>query len=974
MLYYTLIVKGVYFFMTESRRQEVFNVVLAQLLQERGVVAAPESIIKSGAQKRRQMPDVLVIYQGLRTAIEGEVESASAREKALSSAQRRVESGLAHMGIAVVYPEKLRSVDFDQLETELANAQLQVAVTSEAGTTGFVTGTVDYLERALRSTFEQLIKEDVVAQAVALLDEAVDSFATVALFYPVTRERIVRILDESLSDEEVDNLSDRQKGAYCRIAGLILMNAMIFQNMLAEHNKKITSIEDVFAKQRRPLDIDVNDFPVEWQYILDRINYYSIFHLARRIFLKLLIGQMKEVIRFMARNAAKITENRAALRHDLMGRVYHRLLADAKYLGTYYTSIPAATILLKLALRPEDWPTKWDMLKQIEQLRIADLSCGTGTLLMAAADATLDNYISASAAAGKPVKLDKIHKAVAESMLYGYDVLPSAIHLTASTLALRSPDTLLKKMNLFSLPLGGQFHRLGSIEFLRGRAVQMPLDLFGALPTTQKVTGQEVEEIVAAPMPDLDLCVMNPPFVRSVGGNLLFGSVPEKERTEMQTSLKKLVDSSGVHASITAGLGSVFVAIGDRYLKEKGRLALVLPKALLSGVAWGKTRQLINQKYRLDCVIVSHDAERWNFSESTDLSEVLLIATKLESVNGNGNGIPANGHQVVVINLWHNPRTALEALAIEVSLKKDGIPDLIDQQGVFSIRLGRQKVGEAITYPWLEMQADWFLPCAFAQADLTRSAYHLLKGNVWLPGFGKKGQIKLCSLTDLGALGPDRRDIHDGFEVSESVTSFPTFWGHDAEAMNTLAQKANKYLSPLSKAKETRSLRKVEALWPLAGKILIAERMWLKTQKIVSVRLPQRVLSNVWWPFAFKQAVEKPDFDKALVLWLNSTFGLLILFATRDETRGAWVDFKKPSLGAMPILDLRTLSPEQLKILADAYDRVCEKPLQPFPQMADDDVRAEIDHAIAQALGLPDFSILRTMLGREPVVSMKRLE
>lgn len=113
--------------------------------------------------------------------------------------------------------------------------------------------------------------------------------------------------------------------------------------------------------------------------------------------------------------------------------------------------------------------------------------------------------------------------------------------------------------------------------------------------------------------------------------------------------------------------------------------------------------------------------------------------------------------------------------------------------------------------------------------------------------------------------------------------------------------------------------------------------------------------------------------SKAFCLWLNSTLGLLIFFATRDETRGAWVDFKKPSLYAMPVLDVRALSDAQLAQLAAAYDRVCEKPLQPFPQMAHDDVRAEIDSAIAAVLNLPDVSLLRTMLGREPVVSMQRL-
>ena len=71
---------------------------------------------------------------------------------------------------------------------------------------------------------------------------------------------------------------------------------------------------------------------------------------------------------------------------------------------------------------------------------------------------------------------------------------------------------------------------------------------------------------------------MNPPFVRSVGGNLLFGSLPDDERAKLQAELKRLVKLIGANA--TAGLGSVFVALADRYLEVGGRIAFVLPAAL----------------------------------------------------------------------------------------------------------------------------------------------------------------------------------------------------------------------------------------------------------------------------------------------------------------------------------------------------------------------------------------------------------
>lgn len=757
-------------------------------------------------------------------------------------------------------------------------------------------------------------------------------------------------------------LSHPQKSSISRIAGLVLINAMIFEEILADHDSRVIPLQKVLNKPNLS-----DEFCTHWQYIIDDINYYPIFHIAREILLSLTMNKdVVEVLRVLVQTSQRIVGMRAALRHDLMGRIYHRLLAEAKYLGTYYTSIPAATLLLKLALRPDAWHTKWHDLEEVRKFRIADLACGTGTLLMAAADSVTDNYVNSSASSEEPVDLAVIQNILAEEVLYGYDVLPSAIHLTASTLALRNPRIAFTKMNLFSLLLGGPHRRLGSIEFLNNRHLPMHLDLFGSMPKTEQVTGKAMERVSTASMVDLDICVMNPPFTRSVGGNLLFGSLPEDERKKMQKDLKKLVQKCNAKASITAGLGSVFVATADPYIKPGGRIALVLPKALLSGVAWGQTRELINENYQLEYVIASHDPERWNFSESTSLSEVLILARK------KGDDFNQTD-RIIFLNLWHNPSTAVEALTIAHVLVQNEPPDIIDGQGTFEISIGKEKVGESLSLPSGKMYSNWLLPCAFAQSDLIRACFHLMKGKFWLPGHGEVGRVPLCSLDKIGSLGPDARDIHDGFKLSKSATSYPAFWGHGAESVCSIAQEVNRYLSPLGRAKKGRNLRKVEDLWPLAGELMISERMRLNTQGIVAVRLPQVALSNVWWPFSIKGDTTSDQNGKAVALWLNSTLGFLMLLTHRVETEGAWVKFKKPTLASLPVLDPVALSAVQLKRLSSVYDSVCNKILKPFPEMNADDVRIEIDEKIAKVLNLPDFSILREMLAREPIVCLKRL-
>jgi MoaA/NifB/PqqE/SkfB family radical SAM enzyme len=167
--------------MPHKYRQEVLNVLLAQLLQERGVISVPEGIIQLMSFENRRIPDVLVTFRGLRTAIEGEFGyQKKSKERALRAARRRVEEGISHIGVAVLYPEILAQVDeFASLKNNLSKSELQIAIVTESGDTGFVSANIDYLVSALSHAFEQLVEEDIVARAVAKLDCGIERFARV---------------------------------------------------------------------------------------------------------------------------------------------------------------------------------------------------------------------------------------------------------------------------------------------------------------------------------------------------------------------------------------------------------------------------------------------------------------------------------------------------------------------------------------------------------------------------------------------------------------------------------------------------------------------------------------------------------------------------------------------------------------------------------------------------------------------------
>ncbi|MBO9308763.1 MAG: hypothetical protein J7551_03150 [Chloroflexi bacterium] len=999
--------------MISTYRQETLNIAFAQILHAEGIALAPESVLR--ADERRRLPDIVLDYRGLRLMVEGEVDDLlEPEEKAYRAARRRLEEGLAHIAIGVVYPALLRNVPFRKLHRAIHESRLRfVVLIPSALEASFVEGKVSDFRDMLERAYDHLLREDEVSEAVAIIESAVEQFAQVVIqhfsarlpeiaevlemkYQPKRRRRrVVAPEDEDAEDVELSRSAAVSETAHyagvARIAGLIVLNALIFQELLSQSVQSVKNLNSAAAERTPTLT-----FSEIWQGIYTQIDYYPIFYLAHQVILRLSsTAVIVELFDKLIRAAVRIAGMRAALQHDLMGRVYHRLLSQAKFLGTYYTSIPAAVLLLKLALHPARWRVDWSNFDEARQFRVADLACGTGTLLMAAADAITNNHVNTCSERGVASRRADLQRALAEEILYGYDVLASAIHITASTLALRAPEQTFRRMNLFALPLGGEGLRLGSIEFGNAFQIALPQDLFGS---ARQVTGSGDTITYYAPLPKLDLCVMNPPFVRSVGGNLLFGSLPEDVRSSMQRRLQRMIQQRNLSASTTAGLGAVFVAVAHPYIKEGGRIALILPKALLSGVAWEKTRQLINQHYRLEYLIVSHDPEQWNFSDSTALSEVLLIARKvtddesgmpegerpdLYDLPSNGNGNPtiftlrrnplAKEHfqGTVAINLHRNVRTVLEALTVAQVVARTDHVSLVGGQGETSIYYGNTEMATTCLVPYEVAAENWMLPCAFAQIDLIRTARDLLRGELWIPGVRRRTALNLCRLSELGDLGPDRRAIHNAFELSRRRTLYRAFWGHDSRQVVSIAQKPNKYLRARSTAAPKTQLGCPENLLPRSSQLLLSERMRLNTQRLFAVRLSQPALSNVWWGFQLNRQDERHE--KALALWLNGTLHILMALANRIETHGAWVQFKKQTLAALPVLDVRSLTEWQLDKLVEAYDRLCDQPLLPFPEMERDPTRAAIDAALSEALALPDLSGLRILLGQEPIISLKRL-
>ena len=168
-------------------REEVVNVALAQLLEQRGMLSVPETIRKSIARRTRVLPDIVVAdLLGIRMVIEGRFNSGhNSRESLLRDSRERVEQGISPVCLAVLYPPEQRSAEsLPKLRRNLEMATLEIRVISENSDGNWMEGTVDDIAEALRRSYELLVSEDVVVASVGEIASAIETAS--ALFARTT--------------------------------------------------------------------------------------------------------------------------------------------------------------------------------------------------------------------------------------------------------------------------------------------------------------------------------------------------------------------------------------------------------------------------------------------------------------------------------------------------------------------------------------------------------------------------------------------------------------------------------------------------------------------------------------------------------------------------------------------------------------------------------------------------------------------
>ena len=859
----------------------------------------------------------------------------------LADGGRRIEAA-----IALRYPENVANAP--DLDSAIRSARLEYAVFYEDETrfpaSGWISGGVSDIADLIRLVS---VSESEVDAAADILEQGIDRAVAILNDMGKLRPAITQNIARLLGDNR-DLLSTR------RMACAVIANALIFHERVAGMHPEVETLDLLWDS---PTDNPKSKISAAWDDVL-QINYWAIFAIARDIVNQLPASKASTQILDKLRDTAqRINSGGAIFAHNLTGRTFHRLIADRKYLATFYTLPESAALLARLAIAKLNG-IDWANADAIGNLRVGDFACGTGALLSAVYEQIANRHENAG---GDPAAL---HSVMMAEALYGCDVVSSAIHITGSTLSGMQPNMPYENTQLYTLAFGRQRDgsvNIGSLELLKSSS---GMGLFNtndpALRTGSR--GEETAGQVIVDIPDdgFDLVIMNPPFTRATNHegarrdvvNPAFAAF-EASKADMDAMGKRMRDLGRASCyDGKAGIASAFVALADRKLKPGGVLAFVLPLSAASGASWQKFRRMLARDYTdLEVCSIAANGKEMSFSFDTGMAECLVVARKMREDEDAESAVK-------FISLTRRPDDFLQASEIAKSIldandDARGIED--GPYGGTPLNIGAEQVGELLETPSLPYErGDGWGAVRIKDYSLTQTAYALSQSQLRLPSRPDAAELKVASLTSVGSRGLVHRLIVGPpnpapFEKvpPSSTATYPALWNHNAKNETRIVCEPDSQLL-VRKGMEDQA----GAVWQTAGRCHINLDFTFGSQPLAVAFTEHKAIGGRIWPNV--NFVDE-RFDCAFTIWGNSTLGLLSWWWHSNRQQSSKASITVTMLETLPILDLRALTDAQLATAQEIFDEFRELELQPA-YLADADAnRALLDRrVVCDMLGFDD--------------------
>ncbi len=940
-----------------KQREEVLNAKLGELLIERhplwneGNVHIDSSGTVQG--KRALKIDVLVDSPGAQpVAIETKSDASGANKLLHNQIRERIglrigESGTSiEAGIVVKWPPGLTAAGIAESRFKYAIYQLATArqiIRWPKWQSGWLQGNIDDLADAVEIAS---LSEKRIAEGSETLWLGVYQATNVLRRTFAPLDALGDVLHQAPGEQTV------------RMAVAIIVNAFVFHHAI-EGRTGIPTVESALG----PLStFDPRVVKQNWKKILE-VNYWPIFSLAHDLAYQLVTRDAIELMDRANMVATALKKLGATTFHDLAARMFQTLIADRKFLATFYTLPESAALLAELAVAriQVDWTDE----ASVKRLKVADFACGTGTLLSAVQTAVYRKIRRSG------FDDQALHQHFMENVFVGTDIMPAAAHLATSMLSSAHPEVIYHDSLVHVMPYGTdeavskriQADRnriyIGALDLRTTELSAMNLFTQSGADAEIEMSGHRMSGTGTRPVGDrrgfpvghgtFDLVIMNPPFTRPTNheGELevpvpsFAGFATSKdEQREMASRLKAQKGRQFGHGN--AGLASNFMDLAHDKLKEGGVLALVLPFSFVSGESWSNARDALARNYRdiqVVSIAASGDTDR-AFSADTGMAECLVLATKT------GGGGP-HSKTVQYANLTQRPQTRLEAHEFAK--------------------------GHMRFTPYETDTA--FYPAGVRDPGLIDSLMALCEGTLLLPRVRASYPVPLTRMKDVATRGPVHRDINGSggrgaFDIEairdSGVPTYPALWAHDADRERQFV------VQPDTEgiARKGCEQRAIETWQKYASRLHHNLDFQLNSQSIAVCITPEKSLGGTAWPNLLPV---HDSYEKPLLLWGNSTLGLMLFwwYGTRQQQGRARLTIGK--LPDLPTIDCTALERRQIKQFEDAFEELRVRRFRPANEAYRDGPRKLIDERIFEILGIPKKSvekldILRTKWCCEPSV------
>ena len=718
-------------------------------------------------------------------------------------------------------------------------------------------------------------------------------------------------------------------------AALLLCNACLLHRRLQRESSALEGLPDLteIARSHTPAEA----LAEAWDEILGK-DYAPVFRPALALIENSPSFESLAVpARMLAECAVNVSDTVAELGYDHAGPLYHKILGSAESDGAFYTNNISALMLAGFALRPD--LVDWADAEQATRLRILDPACGTGTLLMAALKTIKERM--AAAKSMTPEQTRQVHKRLVENAIRGLDINYQATQLAASNLTLGAPTVDYEAMHIHTMRHGPQPDgtvALGSLELLpEAVGGGRQLDLLGHV----KQAAVSTQASAVAKVPDIrnvDVVLMNPPFTNNEDYGRRFSAEVKKRIQTRKLEVKRQLSVSDAAASNLIDSNSVrtfFTPLADALLhKNAGVLGMILPTTACTSTSGIAERKFLAERFHIEFIVTSHDPKCPNFSVNTAIHESLLICRRRD--------VNEPRRTTTFIALSHMPRTTADV-----------------EQCLRALRAGRWHPHQR-TFDWPAAkvaEGDW-TPCQYLGGTLAEIAQEIDAHDATTP------------LGDLALVEPGGQRLRDAFVNPLDHQPKPehqVVWTHDTDDRQTMRSFADFATEP----KPAKRQYATEVLWPKASRMLIACKIRASRIRVSAIHTSSPALGQPFIPVTPLPHIEAPaETLEAWCAYLNST-PAVVSFLNRRQKALDYSDYSLDQLRSMPVPDPAKCD---LTPLREAFHKLGESALLPWPRIAGCPVRMALDAAAGTVLGIESVGLIdwRHRIRSEPTVSNKQ--